>query len=87
MKITTSKGKTFDVNWIWWPLRGTAQLMIDMEDVRTISEIALDFEGVDRIVKTDERRGVEESYTGYTQLVGVIRERTTGTVRNTMEMP
>ena len=87
MKITTSKGKTFDANWIWGPLRGTNQLMIDMKDGRRISEIAQDFEGVDRIVKTDERRGVEESYTGYTQLEGIVRENATGTVRITMGMP
>lgn len=87
MQITTSKGKKLDVNWIWGPLRGTNQLMIDMTDDRTIREIAQDFEGVDKITKTDERRGVEEVYSGYTEIVGIIRERATSTVRITMEMP
>lgn len=88
MTITTSKGKTFDVNWIWGPLRGTNQVMIDLEDARKISEIAQDFEGCASIEKTDIKRdGVKEIYDGYTELVSVVRERATGTVRVTLEKP
>lgn len=88
MTITTSKGKTLDVNWIWGPLRGTNQVMIDFADARKIGEIAQDFEGCETIEKTDAKReGVKEVYAGYTELVSVIRERASGTVRVTLEKP
>ena len=88
MNITTSKGSTFDVNWIWGPLLGTNQIMIDLADARTIKEIAQDFEGCEKIEKTDAKKsGVKEVYEGYTELVSVIRERVSGTVRVTLEKP
>lgn len=88
MKITLSTGKTFEVNYIWGPLRGTNQIMIDMPEGRGVEEVAADFAGVASIVKTDARRpGVEERYEGYTEIASVIRERATGTVRITLERP
>lgn len=88
MKITLSTGKEFNVNYIWGPLRGTNQIMIDMPDERGIEEVAADFAGVLWIVKTEERRpGITETYEGYTEIASVIRERATGTVRITLERP
>lgn len=86
MLIKTSKGNIFNVNWVWGPLMGTRQMMIDMQDTRSVSEIAQDFEGCQTIEKTDERRdGVKEIYEGYTELVSVTLERATGTARITLE--
>lgn len=82
MKITTSKGKTFEILFIssGETLRGNA--VIEMEDERNISEIAADFEGIATITKTDRTRpGVEEVYTGYNVLTSVQRNVETGTVR------
>lgn len=88
MKIRTSKGNEYNINWIWGPLRGTNQVMIDMEDSRSASEIAKELEGCETIEKTDENRGgVKEVYEGYTEVVSVIRERASGTVRVTLEKP
>lgn len=88
MQITTSKGMTRDINWIWGPLLGTSQIMIDFADTRSISEIAQEFEGCRTIEKTEPiRSGVKEVFEGYTEIVSVIRERATGTVRVTLEKP
>lgn len=88
MKITLSTGKTFDVDYIWGPLRGTNQIMIEMTDERGLEETAQDFAGVARIERTDEKRtGVKETYEGYTELAGMVRERQTGKTRITLEKP
>lgn len=87
MQITTSKGKTFNINWIWGPLRGKNQTMIELKDDRALSEIAADFDGLETITKTDETRGqdVKEIFTGYTNLVTIIRDTAKGTVRLVLE--
>lgn len=88
MKIRTSKGSEFSVNWIWGPLQGTNQIMIDFTDTRSVKEIAAELEGCDVIEREDERRkGVKEVYEGYTEVVSVIRERLTSSVRVTLEKP
>lgn len=88
MEITLSTGKRFDVNYIWGPMRGTDQIMIDMPEARGVAEVAADFEGVASITKTDPRRpGVTETYAGYSEIASIVRERATGTVRITLEKP
>ena len=52
MKITTSKGKTLDVNWAFGPTSESGSLMIELPDNRLLSEIAADFEGNKKIEKT-----------------------------------
>lgn len=86
MKITTSKGKTFDILFISSGASFRGKALIELEDDRTLSEVAEDFEGVDTITKTDELRpGVSEVYSGYTRLISVQRNTETGTVRLMLE--
>lgn len=72
MTITTSMGKTFNVDWAWAPVGSDKRLMIQYEDARRISEIAGDFDGLQSIIREDENEG-DATYTGYSALVSVIR--------------
>ena len=79
MSITTDKGKTFEVNYAWGPV-STGELMIELSaDARPISEIAVDFEGVQVFDRPDEHQG-NMTFVGYTELVSVVRDRNTGAV-------
>lgn len=74
MTITTNKGRTFEVNYAWGPVSSTGFLMIEIKnDDRNISEIALDFENLDKITRKDKNEGDIE-FSGFTQLVGIIRK-------------
>ena len=83
MTITTSTGKTFDVNWAWAP-RNTNRLRIEMHDTRTIKEIAEDFDGLESISRKSETEG-DDVYMGYKKLTGVNQDTVKGTVQLTLE--
>lgn len=72
MTITTSREKTFDVDWAWGPVGERGQLMIQYADERLLSEIAKDFEGLESISRKDENEG-NAMYTGYSRLVSIVR--------------
>ncbi len=86
MKITTSKGKTFDIRFIGATLRGGNRMMIELKDARPICEIAADFDGLNTITKTDDISPNEKTvYEGFTQLVGIHLNKENGTVLLTLE--
>ena len=86
MQITTSKGKTFDVRFIGTLLRNGGRMMIELADDRPLWEIAEDFDGLSAVTKTDDMKpGVKEVYEGFTQLVGIQRNKGNGTVLLTLE--
>lgn len=87
MKITTSKGKTLDVNWAFGPTGESGSLMIEIPDNRLLSEIAADFEGGSKIEKTDKAKpGVTEVYEGFTELT-IIQRNKNGSVFVKLEKP
>ena len=87
MTVTTSKGKTLDINWMWGPVRTTGNVMLEVIDVRPLSEIAADLEGCETFKKMDDRKGtaVYEMYEGYTVLSSISRNKKTGGVQVTLE--
>lgn len=88
MTITTDKGKTFDVNFAWGPVRwGVDQrLIIEIAaDARALSEICADFDGVQTFERKDENEG-DMTFTGYTDLVSASRDRSRGTVAIALRM-
>ena len=88
MTITTDKGKTFDVNFAWGPVRlnGEKRLMIELAaDARALSEICADFEYVQTFDRKDENEG-DMTFTGYTDLVSASRDRSRGTVTLALRM-
>lgn len=86
MKITTSKGKAFDIEFICSPLSTPEHVIIETNDTRPLSEIAADFEGLESIKKEDDTRGssVYEMYEGFSRLVEIHRYAD-GSVRLTLE--
>lgn len=72
MKLTTSKGKTFTIDWMWGPVGADNSLMIQFSDDRTLSKIAKDFEGCDHFHRESETEG-NMDFDGYTVLAGITR--------------
>lgn len=72
MTVTTSKGKTFVIAWMWGPVGNTMDLMLQMEDDRLLSDIAVDFEGVDHFHRESDTEG-NMDFDGYTVLKSILR--------------
>lgn len=72
MKITTSRNKTYDAVYVDGPTRMSGTVMARIYDKRQISEIAPEFEGLERFTRQDPNQGAKE-WNGYTQLVAVRR--------------
>lgn len=71
MKITLSSGKTFDALWIGGPTIATGSVLMEIKDKRKVSEIAKDFEGIEKITANDELAGQTYSYEGFSELVAI----------------
>ena len=88
MKITTSKGKTLEINWMWGPLRVSGEVMLELNDGRNLSEIAADLEDCETIKKIDDQAaGKSELYEGYTVLRSINRNKETGAVQAALAKP
>lgn len=72
MTLTTSKGKTFDIEWMWGPVGQNEDLMLECADERPLSEIAADFEGCDSFYRESDTEG-DMDWTGYTGLRSIVR--------------
>ena len=70
-RITTSKGKRYDVDYAWAPL-SDGSCMISMPDDRRLAEIADDFDGLTSIHYVNTDTG-EYDWDGYTVLDSVSR--------------
>lgn len=73
MQLTTSKGKTFSVDWMWGPTIVGQNVMLQLEDSRSISAIAKDFEGVETFKTFNEETGLEAVYENYTSVESISR--------------
>lgn len=72
MEVTTSNGKMFEVDWMWGPVGINEDLMLQMKDDRELSDIALDFQGVEHFHRESENEGNMDWY-GYTVLKSIVR--------------
>lgn len=86
MLTTTSTGKTFDASPALVSVRNSSRLMMDIVDSRTVSEVAADFEGVEKLTQEDAQH-VDHVYKGYTVLAAASRNKSDGSVRVTLEKP
>lgn len=71
--IQTSAGKTFSVNYAYAPVFDGSCMVEVTGDNRLISQIASDFEGLERIEKHDPDLR-DETYTGYSILSSIVRQ-------------
>lgn len=74
MTITTSRGKTFDIDWMWGPVSIADDVMMQYHDDRAIAEIAADFEGVEHFHRESETEG-NKDYDGYTVIQSISRHQ------------
>lgn len=72
MRIKTSKGNEYQVDFIDGPTYTTGQVMLEYQDTRRLSEIAPEFDGLERIDRWDENQG-DKTYLGYTELMSISR--------------
>lgn len=89
MTVTTSRNKTFRIEWMWGPVDYDGSLMLQMEDDRLLSEIAIDFEGIEHFHRESEEEG-DIDYDGYTVLKAILRpeyERNKDIVQLTLARP
>ena len=72
MRVTTSKGKTLEIDWMYPQRNITEQLMIGLHDNRPFAEIAEDFAGCDHFHRQSEEEG-DMDCDGYTELIIIAR--------------
>lgn len=70
MTLTTSRGKSFALDFLWGPLRDSGALAIQIHDKRPLSEVAADFDGVERFDKHDPQTE-DMVFEGYTRLMSI----------------
>lgn len=85
MEIRTSKGHTYNVDWIGGPTGIKQEIFCEFEDARPLHEIAMELE--DAEITAIERGGVETTYHGYTELARISREAETDIVQIAMRRP
>lgn len=70
MKITTSKGKTHEIDWIFENKTNGNSLVMQLRDDRSMSEIVSDFDGCENIHQ-DIGNGLD--FEGYTEISTINR--------------
>lgn len=75
MKLTTSKGKEYNVQWVDGPTITNGMVMIQLADDRRLPEIAAEFDGVERVERVSETQG-NKTWEGFTRLqrISVVGE-------------
>ena len=86
MRTTTSRGKTFETSRAMVSVRDERILMMDVVDARSVSEVAADFDGVEKLTQEDAQH-VEHVYKGYTLLTAISRNKSDDSKRITLEKP
>lgn len=71
--VKTSKGKTFQTDWMWGPTTIGKNLMVQLVDERSMYEIIADFEGCVSFETHDDTTGLDETFKGYTEIESVGR--------------
>lgn len=72
MTITTSKSKTYQVQWADVSPFNAGALSMQMMDTRPLPEIAAEFDGLTELARQDENQG-DKTFTGFSKLVGIKR--------------
>ena len=86
MTVTTSRGKTFTINWMWGPVGRDAVLRMEYADDRSTTDIAADFEGIEHFHRESDTEG-DMDWDGYTNLDSIVRDRQYGTVMLAFSQP
>ncbi len=71
MRLKTSLGYTYEINWIDTISTGT--LYMQMKDQRTLPDIASEFDGLEWLKREDENQG-DKLFEGYSILTMIRRD-------------
>ena len=85
MRLTTDDGKSFQINWAWAPANADGDLMLEVQDTRSMQEIAKDFEGVAHFHRESDTEG-DADYDGYTG-IRILSRLKNGRVQITLCKP
>lgn len=85
MKIKSSKGTTYDAEWIGGPTEILRVVHCEMNDPRPIGVIAAEFEGAE--LTEIKRDGTEKPYVGYTEVASIVRVNEGTLTRISMRKP
>ena len=72
MKLITSKGNEYKVDWIDGATIVSNEVILQMNDARSLSVIADEFEGLAWMKRESELQG-EKEFTGFTKLNRIYR--------------
>ena len=72
MTLKTSKGKTYEINWIGGPTVRTGNVLLEMKDDRSLANIAREFDKLEWMERTSETEG-DKRFEGFARLVGIQR--------------
>ena len=72
MKLLTSKGNEYKVDWIEVATIVSNELLLQMNDARSLSVIAGEFEGLEWMKRESELQG-EKEFNGFTKLNRIYR--------------
>ena len=86
--LDVGDGVKREIEFITAPAMENGKVMIELYDDRALSQIAADFEGREKLVRTDNiRTDIETVYTGFTRLTAIQRNAVSGSVRITLAKP
>ena len=80
MKLKTSKGKTYEVDWIDVASLTSGQLFAQLRDERPLHEIAEEFDGLEWLERESDTQG-DKKFEGFNRLIGLSRTAVNGAVQ------
>lgn len=72
MKLTTSKNKTYNVEWIDVAVMSSGHVLLQMKDERRLPEIAAEFDGLEWMKRESDTQG-DKTFEGFTKLIRISR--------------
>jgi hypothetical protein len=72
MKLKTSKGKTYEVDWVDVASLTSGHLFAQLRDERPLFEIAEEFDGLEWLERKSETQG-DKRFEGFNRLISISR--------------
>lgn len=72
MKLTTSRNKEYEVDWVAGPTMASGTINLQIQDGRRLPEIAAEFDGLAWMRRESKNEG-DKKYEGYSELVSIHR--------------
>lgn len=71
MKLITSKGNEYDVDWIDSATILDGNVILQMRDPRSLAVIAMEFDGLEWLKREDDHQG-NKTFSGFNALIGIV---------------